>query len=365
MATASLELLKGAKKAPVAVVAKPAPEPVETEVSVDVDELNSDQLDALVADQEIETPAEWAEWKAPAKREWLKSQFEEDTEAEAVKAAEPVPAPKKGKSAKKAEAALEAAGEPKTKGKAAKAPPANIEGDVLAEIVHVVENIEKKPCLALAQQLDESTSLGMFKLGGLMARVQKEGWYEPYATFKEWTKAELGIGDRATSYWLSTYKVLSKGEIPWSKVEKLGWTKLSRIAEILTKENLDEWIKIATKNTVVSLEEIVRAHKKGKPVELTEEGGAVKETGVLTFKVHADQKATIKSALEKAKEIHGTKVDTVALDAIAQDFLSGTTSFNLVKHLKGIGLEAALDALEKAFPHVTLTAEVGEESEAA
>ena len=76
----------------------------EDEVTVDVDAMSSEELDALVKQQEIDTPIEWTSWDAAGKRGWLKEQFSEEGEAEAAapvakapKAEEPKPAKGKGK----------------------------------------------------------------------------------------------------------------------------------------------------------------------------------------------------------------------------------------------------------------------------
>ena len=82
----SLSLLKGAKAAELGEeLAKPdaAPAveaPAEETVSVDVDTMSSEELDILVAEHGIEVPEEWPTLNVEAKRDWLKSQFEEAPE---------------------------------------------------------------------------------------------------------------------------------------------------------------------------------------------------------------------------------------------------------------------------------------------
>ena len=79
----SLSLLKGAKAAELGEEltkpdAAPAVEaPAEETVSVDVDTMSSEELDALVTEHGIEVPEEWSTLNVEAKRNWLKSQFEE------------------------------------------------------------------------------------------------------------------------------------------------------------------------------------------------------------------------------------------------------------------------------------------------
>ena len=78
-----------------------------------------------------------------------------------------------------------------------------------------------------------------------------------------------------------------------------------------------------------------------------------------SFKVHEDQKATIDTALAKAKEQSGTTVDTAALEFICLDYLGGQS---LPQKLKSIGIEAALEALEKAFPNANIEVEITEDA---
>ena len=90
----SLSLLKGAKAAELGEeLEKPdavpvAEAPAEETVSVDVDTMSSDELDALVTEHGVEVPEEWPTLNDEAKRNWLKSEFEEAPAAEAVQSVE-------------------------------------------------------------------------------------------------------------------------------------------------------------------------------------------------------------------------------------------------------------------------------------
>lgn len=345
MAPASLQLLKNAAKA------KPAPEPApvaaEVEKVVEVDYMDSAQLDALVEENQVETPAEWSEWGADEKRTWLKTQFEETDEVPA----EPAPAAKKkgGKKAKKTEAPTD--------------------DDVIASIVHEVENLKKKEALDLAANLDEATQFGMFKLGGVFAKVKREKWYDPYPTFKAWALGEHGVDSRTTSYWVSTYNAMAQNGVPWSKVEKIGWTKLSVIAAVLSVENVDKWVDVAAKNNVTTLKEYVKnAIKNGDGVPDTTEGSVTVKTA-LVFQMHADQIETVTAALAKCMEATGTPHKSVAIDYICQEYLSGQhPPLDLPAVFKHLGWEKVLEIAAATFPEIDISAsEAGadKESEAA
>ena len=76
-----------------------------------------------------------------------------------------------------------------------------------------------------------------------------------------------------------------------------------------------------------------------------------------TFKVHEDQKATIEAAIDKAKAAANTTVDTVALELICMDYAAAPT---MVQRLKQMGIEAALKALEDAYPTAKIEVELTE-----
>jgi hypothetical protein len=385
---ASLSLLKGGKKAAVAdeldkdvaveaeapieadvVEVAPLSEGDEEDVVIDVDALNGKQVDALVAEHDIEVPADWAKKTLAKKKAWLKEQFEEadevtdDTAAEAPAeqpaeqtALEPVtteetvvddalekPAKKAGKAVKKAAAS----GEIELPGQ-----------DVLSDLVHEIENLKEKDARAAVTTLNDETEMTMFKLGGVLSVIQANGWFEPYASFRDYVEKEAGMHYRKATYWAAIYNNLAESKVPWEKVKGLGWTKLKEIAEVLTVDNVEEWVKIAGSQTTLQLIETVKSHKQAGATKALEDQVS-KTVTTMTFKVHDDQKETVKAAITKAKEDSGTTVDTAALEFICLDFLGGQS---MAQKLSKIGLEGALEALEKAFPGTNFSVELPEEA---
>jgi len=381
--SASLSLLKGGKKEAVEAEletnknaeaeAQATVEAAEEEVVVDVDAMSSKELDALVDEHGIEVPDNWSKMKVGEKRQWLKDQFEEaedeateqvteqveakaeeptqeaqEAEAEASGAAqskeEQKAAPKKGKASKsKAVAEAPKSGTIETPGE-----------DLLSDLVHEIENMKEQEARKAALELNNETELTLFKLGGVLSVIQANQWFEPYATFREYVEKEVGLNYRKATYWTAIYNHLAESKIPWDKVKHIGWTKLKEIAEVLTVDNVDEWVKVAQSQTTIQLIETVKAHKqKGSSKAIDDQASKVVTT--ITFKVHEDQKETIKSAIAKAKENTGTTVDTAALEFICLDYLG---SMSVAERLKAMGIEAAVEALEKAFPEATITVEI-------
>lgn len=360
---ASLSLLKGATKSAVDdeldkndAPAAEAAEEGDEEVTVDVDKMDSKALDALVAEHEIDVPANWKKMKVGEKRAWLKEQFEEADEGdlapegEALDPAYASPAPAAEEAAVPAVAEEEAT-KPKGKAKppAKKAVTGTVEQpgeDLLADLVHEVENMTEKAARDTVKQLSNETEMTCFKMGGVLSVIQAHNWFEPYASFREYVEKELGLHYRKATYWVSIYNSLSESGVPWAKVKHIGWTKLKEIAEVLTVENVDEWVKIAEAQTTLQLVETVKGFKsKDAPKALEDQ--TAKTVTTMTFKVHEDQKETVKAALDKAKGVSGTQVDTAALEFICLDYLGAQT---MAEKLAAMGIDKALEALEKAFP---------------
>lgn len=84
------------------------------------------------------------------------------------------------------------------------------------------------------------------------------------------------------------------------------------------------------------------------------------KTTTMTFKLHEDQKATVREALEKAKHESGTTVDTVALEAIALDYLGSGSKLKAIPTLKELmeikSAEEVLQIFSEVFPNVSLEA---------
>lgn len=376
---ASLSLLKGGKKTAVEEELETAPEAEapaeeaeaasegdEEEVTVDVDKMSAKEIDALVAEHEIAVPENWSKMKVAEKRTWLKEQFEEveeeeaepDTPAEPEQAEEPAeePAPEPAPE----EPAPEKAKLPAKKKAPAKQAKQDIEvpgEDALSDLVHEIETLKEDEARHMVSTLSNETDMTLFKLGGVLSLIQANGWFTPYASFREYVEKEVGLHYRKATYWCAIYNHLAESKVPWEKVKSIGWTKLKEIAELLTIDNVDEWAAIAKSQTTLQLIETVKASKqKDSPKALEDQ--ASKTVTTITFKVHEDQKETVKAAIAKAKDDSGTTVDTAALEFICLDFLGGQS---MSDRLKKMGLEAALEALEKAFPNTNISVELTEE----
>lgn len=328
-------------------------------------------LNALVATYGIETPDDWDTLTVAAKQAWFKDTFEDhetgDNLAEATALMneandiindETAPATTNGESTPETTAAEVQDPTPvvagKSSGKKAKAAVTAdkkvLPDNDLVSIATEIAGLTKEGAMAAVSTLHDEANLNFIRMGGVLGRIQDENWYEPYASFQEMAEQKFGILKRRAYYWVSIYKGLVESEVPFSKVAHIPWSKLKDIVNIITPDTVDKWVKLAEECTSIQLQEHVKAHiaaTKG----LSDDDN-VKTVISKTFKLHADQKVNLESALEKAKVQADTESDAVALDMLCMHYLGGPagTAEALVTLLHAAGLEASLGAMEAAFP---------------
>ena len=188
------------------------------------------------------------------------------------------------------------------------------ETDLIVDTVSEIEAMSKEEAFEIVPSLIESVDFSYFKLGGVLSAIQDNGWWEDHAdSFKEFIPETFGLHYRKAMYLIKIYDGLVEADIPWSKVSGLGWTKLKELADILTEENVDEWVEKANNMSVLQLIAAVKAFKSG---ELSTDGTTDPDTSgvsTITFKVHPDQKETIKQAVDQALEESDTEFKGVAL----------------------------------------------------
>lgn len=261
----------------------------------------------------------------------------------------------------------EAEGATVTKTKAVPAEKASVavsdKTDLIVSTAHDIENMKQDKALALVPRLLDNIENDYFKLGGVLSLIQSQGWFQDkgYETFRAFVESELGMQYRKSMYLIGIYNNLVQAGVPWDKVKSLGWTKLNELAPILALDNVDDWVSLAEESTVLQLREAIKEAQAGTSADggkPNPDAAADKTTTTMTFKVHTDQKATIREALDKAKHQSGTDVDTVALENMCIDFLGGKvkTGASLLELMKAKDISEVLEALNEAFPLVSIAA---------
>ncbi|QIG76864.1 putative ribonuclease E/G family protein [Rhizobium phage RHph_Y1_11] len=360
--------------------------------AVDVDALTAKQLDELVKDNEITTPAEWKKWKKDEKVAWLKSQFTavaEPAEASAEAQAEEAPAVEEPVLAEPTPAPVEEpAPAPKAKGSIKKGASKAIASsnvkhgellspDEFSQAVSEIENLKAKDALDLVPKLSDASDFTLFKLGGVLARINEDGWYKElgYATFREYIDNTQSVGYRTAMYWTAIYHDLVNSGVSYASVASVKWSKLKEIAKVINPDNVDDWVKKANESTIDTLKLLIANYKSGDKQAIAGQLSTPPENAITTmqFKVHGDQRENIEAALEKAKKDANTDVNTVALEYICIAFNSNAVASKpqkavpLSAQLASLDLQEAAQMLLDAFPQfkINITVEDDEETEAA
>jgi hypothetical protein len=231
-------------------------------------------------------------------------------------------------------------------------------GNLIADTAAEVESLTKAKALSMVAGLADNIDSNCFKLGGVLKVIKDNNWWADksvgkFKSFDSYVFERFGFHSSKAYYLMSLYTNLVTKQIPWSKVEFLGWAKLRLIASIITLENLDEWVAKASSLTYTELCEVVKA----KPADHT----GVKTTDemeTIKFKLHKDQAETVRHALAKIKGEMQTDTDTVALENMAALILGGKSGPAVItpEQLKAAiakeGYEATLIAFGEVYPEI-------------
>jgi len=247
-------------------------------------------------------------------------------------------------------------------------PQADVIGeDYLAYLDQKSNSMTSEEAFKLVPQLLNRVDQTYFELGGVLARIQSESWYadKGYENFRSYVESEGGMQYRKAMYLVSIYANLTQSGVSWSSVSSLGWTILKDLAQYLTPENVDEWVEAVKNMTVLEAQAYINAKTSNTGAGNNSDAATDAASTALTtvsFKVHQDQKITIKDAVAKNKKESGTEFDSVALENICLDYLAGPAPktqkaakpLTLVEMLGNAGVESAIDAFNTAFAEAKL-----------
>lgn len=236
------------------------------------------------------------------------------------------------------------------------------------EFVLVVQEISKlsaEEAIAEVSALLDAADQNYFRIGGTLSAISAQKFYKVagFENFNEFVETVYGMKRRKAQYWIRIYDDLIESDVPWDKIKDVGWTKLRDLAEILTPENVDEWVKRALSYTRLQLREAIAKAKVGSLATSGITPTDDEKSNVTTYsvKLYDDQKTLIREAIAKARAEAKTKFDSVALEAICMNYLSGGNVSKLVS-LKAVtkkySPEEVLMALESAFPGFEITAKL-------
>jgi hypothetical protein len=192
-------------------------------------------------------------------------------------------------------------------------------------IIAIASQVEKVKTLAEAEEglraVVDAINFNLFKFGGFIVVAQKlfdeaNSGFKGCKNFREYIEKGLGIRYGKAMHAARIYRKLRYLGIPWSAFENIGWTKVLILLDVITKDNVEQWVAKAKEKNNGSLKSLVDAEKtKGSPVTTK------------IFKLHEDQKQLVDDALAKMKEESGTESDAVALEYIIQNYMGAGIQF--------------------------------------
>lgn len=236
------------------------------------------------------------------------------------------------------------------------APIADLFNDVAAEI----EKLTKGKALQKAVELHKVTDDQNFKLGGILAKILENKWFDDHETFGEYVEETFGFKERKARYLIEIYVELVNQRIPYSKVAVLGWTKIKLLAKVLSVENVDEWVEKASQLSVRELESVLKQDSSGGD----EEKNTATKNNVqsMNFKLHPDQVDAVTTALAKAKADKDTEHDNVALEHICNSFLSGAGGeIDFVALFKTMDPLELVTMVDQAHPEINFSVDLGDD----
>lgn len=238
----------------------------------------------------------------------------------------------------------------------------NLIFDTATELAALTKTKARNEAEKLAENIDQNS----FRLGGLLALIQANQWYDGFPTFDAYVQEKFGFKVRKAHYLIHIYKSLVDNQIPWDKVAGLGWSKLKDLAPVLTLENVDDWVAKASVVSVTELQKLLAEHSGTGDASTAKSVSTKDEVIGLKFKVHTDQNELIQAALAKAKGELNTEYDTVALAGICSGYLSGASATSAsaqvdpVALFANMGYEKVLGVFEQVFPQIDLTVSVAQ-----
>ena len=192
------------------------------------------------------------------------------------------------------------------------------ETDLISDLVHELESLGKSDAIDRLIELEDAHEQTYFEIGGLLSVMQKEKWFDPYASLDEWAENKTAIKRSKARALIQIYNAIVESGVVWSQVQDIGWTKLRAIARVLEKESAHHWIGVALNHSKKEIIELVNQH-------LTASGGAAESssaaTSVRSFKLREVQAKKVNAAIEKMKKLSHTTDNSAALAAICLDYV--------------------------------------------
>jgi hypothetical protein len=195
------------------------------------------------------------------------------------------------------------------------------EADLITDLVYKIENLKEEAAKARVFELEEANEKTYFEIGAVLSVMQREHWFDPFGSLDEWVESKTVMKRSKARALIQIYNAIVDAGITWARIKHIEWTKLRAIARVLTKDNADHWIEIASNQSKVGVIETVKAHLT--PASTAHHGSSTSQ--FKTFKFHEDKAKAIEAAIDKAKKTSHTHDDTAALEYICLDYVDECT----------------------------------------
>lgn len=217
--------------------------------------------------------------------------------------------------------------------------------DPLHLLAEHVENLDREGAKAEVLRLREAVGMTYFELGGVLNLITKKAWYADwkFETFKDFVEAEMSMKYGKARYLVRVYTKAVELEIPWKKLEPIGWSKVALLLEVITQDTADYWLEKAAKMTWRELSEAVKVALKGSSEPDPESESGTKQFSLRLFEAQLE---VIEAAMKEMGVKSGKDNRGVQLEWVCADWMSGQQGGLQALELKTIeDLKAAADVL--------------------
>lgn len=115
------------------------------------------------------------------------------------------------------------------------------------------ETVTREDALAAIKQLSQQESEDWFNVGRVLSAYRSGRTESEWNDLLSYAEDNFQVNKRKAYYLIGIYENLSKSNIAVAQVKQIGWTKLKEIAHLLTQDNVEYWVQIATENSTKSL----------------------------------------------------------------------------------------------------------------
>lgn len=136
--------------------------------------------------------------------------------------------------------------------------------DLLIRLGHQIEKLDSVRAKEIMHYCSEARGFNAFVLGGVLVRIAENNWFEDYGytSFSDLVTNGLGMSTSTAYDYKKIYVSLIEADVPWEKVEHIGWTKLRWIARYIEKDNVDQWVEAAANMNTHQLHEFAKTQAK-------------------------------------------------------------------------------------------------------